>query len=80
MGGDEFAAFALVSCDNFAEIMEDRVRSVLSKLNDNDKPYYVGMSIGTYEFTVEEGIDIDVILNLADENLYQKRRRKESCL
>ena len=81
MGGDEFAAFALVSDDHFEEIIRERVKETLNKLNDNnDKPYYVGMSMGTYEFVIGEETNIDQILNKADADLYHEKKNKKKVL
>lgn len=76
MGGDEFAAFAMVSSDHFAEALKKRVNDILLTLNQNDKPYYVNMSIGTYEFVIDEDTNLDHVLNVADENLYLEKRNK----
>lgn len=80
MGGDEFAAFAIVSHDNFAETLKERIRGILAEMNENDKPYYVNMSIGTHEFVIEENTNLDHILNAADENLYKEKKNKKKVV
>lgn len=77
MGGDEFAAFALVVGDNFSEMIKERIRDSLKRMNDTSgKMYYVNMSIGTYEFVIGEETNIDQILNKADAALYQEKKNK----
>ena len=80
MGGDEFAAFAIVSHENFSETLKSRIHSILSKMNENDKPYYVNMSIGTHEFVIEKDLNLDHILNTADEDLYREKKNKKKVV
>ena len=81
MGGDEFAAFALVAEDNFSDIIKARIRTALKRMNgSSDKPYYVNMSIGTYEFVIGEETNIDQILNKADAELYHEKKNKKKVI
>ncbi|MDE6625072.1 MAG: diguanylate cyclase [Lachnospiraceae bacterium] len=80
MGGDEFAAFAIVSNDNFADELKQRIHSILAKMNENDKPYYVNMSIGTHEFVIDENTNLDHVLNAADTNLYKEKKNKKKVV
>lgn len=76
MGGDEFAVFAITNGENCAGLIRDRIQSKLKELNKNDKPYYVNMSIGAYEFKIHPEVDINEILSLADEDLYKEKTTK----
>jgi diguanylate cyclase (GGDEF)-like protein len=76
MGGDEFAAFAIVNHDDFSNTLKGRIQEILSKLNENDKPYYVNMSIGTHEFIIDADTNLNHVLNAADENLYLEKKNK----
>lgn len=76
MGGDEFAAFAITNGEDCSRLIRDRIQSNLKKLNENDKPYYVNMSIGVHEFKIHPEVDIDEVLNLADEDLYKEKTTK----
>ncbi len=81
MGGDEFAAFALVEQDNFSEIIRKRIRSALAITNDNnDKPYYVNMSVGTEEFIIDKSTILEHVLTKADQNLYQEKKNKKKIV
>ncbi|MGN0153373.1 MAG: GGDEF domain-containing protein [Lachnospiraceae bacterium] len=81
MGGDEFAAFAIVSHDNFAHTIKERIHSVLRDMNAScDKPFYVNMSVGTYEFIIEADSNLDHILNEADANLYIEKKHKKKVV
>ena len=81
MGGDEFAAFALIGQDNFAQTIKERIHAVLKEMNDNcDKVYYVNISVGTYEFVIGEDSNLDHILNAADEALYKEKKHKKKVV
>ncbi|MCM1499451.1 MAG: GGDEF domain-containing protein [Clostridium sp.] len=80
MGGDEFAAFAIISHDHFADELKQRIHSILAAMNENDKPYYVNMSIGTYEFVIGEDTNLDHVLNVADTNLYKEKKNKKKVV
>ena len=81
MGGDEFAAFAIVNQEDYCNIIRERIRNVSKEFNDHcDKPYYVNMSVGVYEFVIDEGINIEHMLNAADENLYQEKKTKKKVV
>lgn len=81
MGGDEFAAFAIISQEHFAETIKERIHSVLQDMNNNcDKPYYVNMSVGTCEFIIGKDSNLDHILNEADTNLYKEKKHKKKVV
>lgn len=77
MGGDEFAAFAIVNQDNFPNTIRRRIHAVLEGMNEqNDKPYRIAMSVGIVEFVISEGSDIERVLNEADMDLYVEKKAK----
>lgn len=77
MGGDEFAAFAMVCQGNYTQMLKERIRAIAAEFNEQcDKPYYVNVSIGAVEFTIEENINVERVLNLADEDLYEEKKSK----
>ena len=77
MGGDEFAAFAIVNQENFPEVIRKRIHEVLERFNEeNDKPYRIAMSIGIVEFEIDETTDIERILSQADMDLYIEKKAK----
>lgn len=81
MGGDEFAAFALIAEDDFGDVIKDRIRTYLRDMNNaSNKPYLVSMSIGTYEFVIGKEQNIDQILNKADAELYKEKKSKKKVL
>ncbi len=80
MGGDEFAAFAIVNQEDFPQVIRERIRTVLEELNQNDKPYLVDMSVGTAEFIIDENSDLERILSEADDSLYLEKRHKKKVV
>ncbi len=81
MGGDEFAAFAIVNRDDFPNLIKARIQSALAELNeDSGKPYYVGISIGTAEFMIRENTNVEEMLTRADEKLYLEKKNKVKIL
>jgi diguanylate cyclase (GGDEF)-like protein len=76
MGGDEFAAFALVKDSDFADVIKTRINEALDEMNENDKPYYVHVSIGSYEFEIDGHNNIDKIMDQADKALYAVKKSK----
>lgn len=81
MGGDEFAAFALIDQENLSEIIKDRIRIISAERNnESDKPYFVNMSIGVYEFYCGKDIDVEDVLNEADKDLYIEKKNKKKVV
>lgn len=77
IGGDEFAAVAVIKNENLG--MEIRDRIVLkSKLfnQSSDKPYYVEMSIGYAVYKWREDLELNQMLSAADLMLYKNKANK----
>jgi len=81
IGGDEFAAFALLGgTDNMNHIL-NRINKTMELFNDTcDKPYYVNMSVGIYPFVCDDDIVLGDILEKADEILYQQKKTKRKSI
>ena len=83
MGGDEFAAFAIINQDSCSDKIKDRIQKSMKEFNDqSDKPYYVNISIGVYEFIINDTVEIEQILTKADAELYieKKEKKKRICV
>ena len=81
IGGDEFAAFALLGgTDNMNHIL-NRINKTMESFNAScDKPYYVNMSVGIYPFVCGDDIVLSDILEKADEILYQQKKTKRKSI
>ena len=82
IGGDEFIAFTIVDEPNLIPNFKINLERELEKLNSNqDKPYFIDLSVGIKELICYPNIDLKDILKEADEVLYaDKRNKKKSCL
>lgn len=77
IGGDEFAAVAVIKNENMG--MEIRDRIVLnSKLfnQSSDKPYYIELSIGYAVYKWSEDLELNQMLSTADMMLYESKAKK----
>ena len=77
IGGDEFAAFALIKNENEAVEIRDRI-ILKSKLfnQSSDKPYYVDLSVGYAVCKWSENLELNQMLSTADLMLYESKTKK----
>ncbi len=81
IGGDEFAAFALINRTDYTTTFRQRLNDISKSINDAcDKPYYVNMSVGILEFTCRENIDLQELLHKADVLLYSDKKNKRKSV
>ncbi len=83
MGGDEFAAFAIITQESCTDKIKDRIQKSMKEFNDqSDKPYYVNISIGVHEFVIDDTVEFEQVLTKADEELYieKKEKKKRICI
>lgn len=78
-GGDEFAAFTLLEPREGIKQIRDRIKELTQKYNDNnDKEYYVSMSVGTAVFKCNEKIQLKDLMDQADVDLYLEKKHKRN--
>lgn len=81
IGGDEFAALALLGATENANQILNRISEASERFNRScDKPYYVNMSTGIYPFICGSDIVLSDILEKADEVLYQQKHNKRKSV
>lgn len=81
LGGDEFVAILI-------DVGEDDVQSYLEGIKETSdnfnrisaKPYYVECSTGYSVFKCSKNTDIDEIMNLADESLYEAKKQRRNTV
>lgn len=79
VGGDEFAAFAFTNMPNFTDVFKQRLAEVIEVFNKNSqKPYYIEISAGVYEFTCSTDTSLPELMNKADELLYKQKKNKRT--
>lgn len=81
IGGDEFVAFALLNCQQSADLIANRIHKRLADINANsDKPYYVEASIGIVDFICHTDLDIQTLIKQADDALYENKSHKRASV
>lgn len=76
IGGDEFAAFAILKNIDGSEISH-KIKQTLKNINDAaNKPFKVTVSIGFYEFTIGPNCSLKEVISRADEKLYKDKNMK----
>ncbi len=81
IGGDEFAALAIVKQESQAGEIIDRIILSSKMFNRSlDKPYYVEISIGYVVYKWNEKLELNEMLSAADKMLYKSKlkRRKDA--
>ena len=84
IGGDEYVALVVIDnedsnwgCDILTKRLE---RDMLDFNKASDKPYYVEMSAGIYEFTCDESTDLTEMLSRSDDVLYEKKKKRRATI
>ncbi len=83
IGGDEYVALVISdACGECGcEGLTTRLEQCAADFNKScDKPYYVEMSVGLYEFVCEKDTDIPEILKHSDEVLYEKKKKRRATI
>lgn len=77
IGGDEFAALAIIKYENMGREIRDRI-VLNSKLfnQSSDKPYYIELSIGYAVYKWSEDLELNQMLSTADLMLYESKTKK----
>ena len=81
IGGDEYAAVAVVKNDHMAVEICDRILLSSKAFNQSsEKPYYVEVSIGYVLYKWSEDLELNQMLSAADLMLYESKakRRKDA--
>lgn len=80
IGGDEFAAFAIIDDDDVEVAMQqiyDSIKSAAKQYNDaSDKPYNVTVSLGMFPIPCNKNVQIQSYIKFADEALYKDKKTK----
>jgi diguanylate cyclase (GGDEF)-like protein/PAS domain S-box-containing protein len=77
VGGDEFAVLALGISVEYPEILKDRLQQQIDLYNSREKrDYQLSLSVGIVESDIQGTVSIDVLMSLADERMYENKKRK----
>lgn len=78
MGGDEFAAIVPVTPGLTVEALTGRKEAFITRFNESkEKPYHFDVSVGMHECLCENGYDLRVALDRADDLLYIEKSNKK---
>jgi diguanylate cyclase (GGDEF)-like protein len=78
MGGDEFTALALDCTESSYDLILKRMDLLVEEYNSsNNNPWILGYSSGLASSSQEHGFDIDTLLKLADQALYEIKQKKK---
>jgi diguanylate cyclase (GGDEF)-like protein len=82
IGGDEFAAVAVIGDEHAAHELQEKIASRSKDFNESsDKPYYVESSVGCAVYKWSKNLELNHMLSTADLKLYESKtkRRKDIC-
>jgi GGDEF domain-containing protein len=82
LGGDEFVALGILPESLSLKALETGITETFADFNvASDKPFYVELSYGYYEFILGAEKDFSIVLDKADELLYEnKKGRRHSVV
>jgi len=78
IGGDEFLLIFLEDSLNDAPFIRGRLNKSLKKLNQKlAKPYEIDFSIGLSVYEPSNPLSIEELIRIADENMYEEKKKKK---
>lgn len=79
IGGDEFVSFLLSDEEGFTERIKKELSEMGKEFNkDSDKPYYIEMSVGIYEFVCDAQVNFEEIMKKSDKLLYKAKENRRT--
>lgn len=76
IGGDEFVVLAVQATDKDVSGLRDRLQVNLDKYNQCNPDFSLSLSVGITAFNPNDEVLIEVLLEQADEDLYDQKRQK----
>jgi diguanylate cyclase (GGDEF)-like protein len=81
IGGDEFVSLVLSDAVSFRDSVFDKLKEAGDTFNaKSEKPYYIDLSVGILEFFCSPQIDLNEIIQQADELLYQAKAKRRTSI
>lgn len=76
LGGDEFAVLALEASSQNEGVILRRLEKSLKKSNTIESRYELSLSIGMARFDPEHAVSLGELMEQADRNMYQQKRKR----
>ncbi len=81
IGGDEFVVMMLCEGVNAPEVITDKIKQATTAFNESsDKPYYVECSLGFKRFICGGNVQLQDVLNQADQELYIVKKNRRATI
>lgn len=81
IGGDEFCAYMITDVADSENLLRKSIDKITEAMNqENEKPYYVSMSVGMKHFTCSAEADVSYELEQADAQLYKYKMNKRKSI
>ena len=81
IGGDEYVALVVTDEENYGQQIVPNIKAFAEEFNQNtDKPFYVEMSVGVYEFICDSGMDLGELFKKSDAVLYEQKRSRRTSV
>ena len=77
IGGDEFAVLAVDATGENPQGIRDRLQKRIDRYNQSNPNFELSLSIGVIKFDPAADIPLDTLLDQADRDLYDQKRRKK---
>jgi GGDEF domain-containing protein len=81
IGGDEFVALGILPPTLSTKALGDHINETFAQFNaTSGKPFYVEFSYGYHEFILGTEKDFSIVLEKADELLYQSKKGRRHSI
>lgn len=81
IGGDEFVSLFVPEVECYCEDIIQQIKEYAVLFNQgSDKPYYVELSVGVYEFICDKDTDLGELFKKSDAVLYEQKRMRRASI
>jgi diguanylate cyclase (GGDEF)-like protein len=78
IGGDEFAVLAVDASGENPQGIRERLQSQIDRYNRSNPNFNLSLSIGVIKFDPAADLPLETLLDQADQDLYDQKRRKKA--
>ena len=78
-GGDEFVVFALDFDESGLDMLRQRARGVIARINQSgERPFFLSLSLGAAFFRPDQQETLEELLERADAEMYERKRARKA--